>query len=63
MGWDPATRAYVERRTTEGLSKKEILRCLKRYIARELYPLLARNPALLTLRHNCATVTPPFGTG
>ena len=38
MGWDPATRAYVERRTTEGLSKKEILRCLKRYIARELYP-------------------------
>ena len=53
MGWDPATRAYVERRTTEGLSKKEILRCLKRYIARELYPLLARNPVLLTLRQNC----------
>jgi hypothetical protein len=50
MGWDPVTRAYVERRTTEGLSKKEILRCLKRYLARELYPLLARNPALLLLR-------------
>ncbi len=33
MGWDPPTRAYVDRRTTEGLSKKEILRCLKRYIA------------------------------
>jgi transposase len=61
MGWDPATRAYVERRTTEGLSKKEILRCLKRYIARELYPLLAANPALLTLRQNCPAATPPGG--
>jgi transposase len=50
MGWDPATRVYVERRTKEGLSKKEIIRCLKRYLARELYPLLARNPALLLLR-------------
>jgi transposase len=29
MGWDPVTRAYVERRTTEAPSKKEILRCLK----------------------------------
>ena len=33
----PATRAYVERRTKEGLSKKEIIRCLKRYVAREVY--------------------------
>ena len=33
----PATRAYVERRTREGLSKKEIIRCLKRYVAREVY--------------------------
>ena len=32
-----ATRAYVERRTAEGLSKKEIIRCLKRYVAREVY--------------------------
>jgi transposase len=31
------TRAYVERRTAEGLSKKEIIRCLKRYVAREAY--------------------------
>jgi hypothetical protein len=30
-------RAYVERRTAEGLSKREIIRCLKRYIAREIY--------------------------
>ncbi|MGH3398048.1 MAG: transposase, partial [Streptosporangiaceae bacterium] len=31
------TRAYVTRRTREGLSKKEIIRCLKRYAAREVY--------------------------
>ncbi|HEY7594182.1 MAG TPA: IS110 family transposase, partial [Actinophytocola sp.] len=29
-----------ERRTKDGLSKKEIIRCLKRYIARELYQLI-----------------------
>jgi len=40
MSTDPRTRAYVARRTTEGLSKKEIIRCLKRYVARELYPHL-----------------------
>ncbi|EAP97913.1 putative IS110 family transposase [Janibacter sp. HTCC2649] len=31
------TREYVERRTAEGLSKREIIRCLKRYIAREVF--------------------------
>ena len=40
MRWHPATMAYVERRTTEGLSKKEIIRCLKRYVVREIYRLL-----------------------
>jgi transposase len=38
---DPDTRAYVERRTKDGKSKREIMRCLKRYVAREVYPLLA----------------------
>jgi transposase len=33
----PATRAYLERRSKEGLSKREIIRCLKRYVAREVY--------------------------
>jgi len=33
----PRTRDYVERRTKEGRTKKEIIRCLKRYIAREVY--------------------------
>ncbi len=34
------TRAYAERRTQEGKSKREIIRCLKRYIAREIYTTL-----------------------
>jgi len=37
MSSHPRTRVYVERRTAEGLSKKEIIRCLKRYVAREVY--------------------------
>ena len=40
-----ATRAYAERRTAEGKSKAEIIRCLKRYVAREVYPTSARPPA------------------
>ena len=39
---DPRTKAYVERRTTEGHSKPEIVRCLKRYVARETYDLLPK---------------------
>jgi transposase len=42
--WDrtrqPAPRAYVERRTKEGKSKAEIIRCFKRYVARHVYPHL-----------------------
>jgi hypothetical protein len=38
MRGDPHTQKYVDRRTKEGRSNKEIQRCLKRYIARELYP-------------------------
>jgi transposase len=33
----PRTRDYLARRTTDGKSKREIIRCLKRYIAREIY--------------------------
>jgi len=40
MNYCPRTRAYVERRTLEGKSYREIRRCLKRYIARELYRTL-----------------------
>ena len=36
------TKAYMERRTTEGRTKNEVIRCLKRYVAREIYPSLPR---------------------
>ena len=37
MRFHQPTIDYVARRTTEGLSKKDIIRCLKRFIAREVY--------------------------
>ena len=40
VGPDAATRAHVERRTKEGKSKAEIIRCLKRYAARQACPYL-----------------------
>ena len=48
MGWDPATKAYVARRTAEGRTKPEIIRCLKRYIGRELYPVLLAATSTIT---------------
>ncbi|WP_331730180.1 IS110 family transposase (plasmid) [Kitasatospora sp. NBC_00070] len=42
MRWDPRTQNYVAKRTAEGMSKKDILRCLKRFIAREVYKHLTR---------------------
>jgi transposase len=40
LRWHQPTRDYVARRTAEGKSKKEILRCLKRYVAREVFAAL-----------------------
>jgi transposase len=40
MRFCPRTRAYVQRRTKQGLSKPEIIRCIKRYLAREVYHAL-----------------------
>jgi transposase len=40
MRRDPRTQEYVARRTQEGKSKREIIRCLKRYVAREVYRVL-----------------------
>jgi transposase len=37
---DPRTQAYVAKRITEGHSKLEAIRCLKRYIAREVFSLI-----------------------
>jgi transposase len=39
---DPETQAYMERRVKEGRSKREIIRMLKRYVAREVYHHLPR---------------------
>jgi transposase len=40
MVYDPRTTEYINRRRTEGLTKKEAVRCLKRYVAREVFSLL-----------------------
>ena len=42
------TRAYVARRTDEGMSKRDIIRCLKRYVARELLPHITPPKTTLT---------------
>ena len=42
MVHEPRTRTYVERRTREGRSKREIIRSLKSYVARQLYRHLPR---------------------
>ena len=44
LSTDPRTKAYAQRRRKEGKTKAEIIRCLKRHIAREVYQLLT-NPA------------------
>lgn len=44
---DPTTRAYYQRRRTEGKSPREIRRCLKRYITRQLYRQLENPPSPL----------------
>ena len=49
MKTHPPTRAYVARRTADGLAKRDIMRCLKRYVAREIYHHL--NPTPPAARH------------
>ena len=44
LRWDLRTRAYIDRRVSEGKTRREAIRCLKRYVARELYDLIARTP-------------------
>ena len=39
--YDTRTKEYAERRTAEGKSKTEIIRCLKRYVAREVFAVLS----------------------
>jgi transposase len=44
MSCDPRTQAYVARRTAEGKTTREIIRCLKRYVAREVCKAIIRPP-------------------
>ena len=47
MSTCPRTKAYVKRRTAEGRSKKEIIRCLQRYVVREIYSLLVNDHVVI----------------
>ncbi len=51
LSTDPATRAYAQRRQSDGKTRRETIRCLKRYIAREVYRLLT-NPQPATATTN-----------
>lgn len=46
MRTEQRTKDYAKRRTREGKTDREIMRCLKRYIARETFRILAKLPAL-----------------
>ena len=43
LRYHQATKDYIQRRTSEGKSKRETIRCLKRYLAREVYAALTQN--------------------
>ncbi|SDL22086.1 hypothetical protein SAMN04488074_1481, partial [Lentzea albidocapillata subsp. violacea] len=42
----PRTQAYLQRRTEQGLTKRDIIRCLKRYILREAHTAIMKDLAL-----------------
>jgi transposase len=42
LRWDPRTQEYLKRRISEGKTRREVIRCLKRYVAREVFSLLPR---------------------
>jgi transposase len=58
MTHDPRTKAYVARRTAEGKTTKEIIRCLKRYVAREIYKALVAHPGQTSLLGQSVTILP-----
>jgi hypothetical protein len=48
---DQRTRDYLDKRAAQGMTRREAIRCIKRYIAREVYQLIQQlNPAGHTLR-------------
>ena len=61
MVYDPRTTEYIDRRRNEGKTKKEAVRCLKRYVAREAFSLLPHDKLGLTAHRSIerAPPTPP----
>jgi transposase len=51
LRWHAPTQAYMQRRLAEGKTKPEIMRCLKRYVAREVFAVL-RSPAVIPRPHD-----------
>ena len=47
LRYDLRTQAYLRRRTAEGMSKIEVIRCLKRYVAREVYSIICKPAQIL----------------
>ena len=47
LRYDQRTQAYMRRRTAEGMTKAEVIRCLKRYVAREVYTAIQRPNRIL----------------
>ena len=47
LRYELRTQAYMRRRTAEGMSKREVIRCLKRYVAREVYSAIQKPAQVL----------------
>ena len=47
LRYELRTQAYMRRRTAEGMSKREVIRCLKRYVAREVYSAIQKPAKIL----------------
>ena len=66
LRYDLRTQAYLRRRTAEGMSKTEVIRCLKRYVAREVYSII-RKPAQILEKNRLTSIeaspsgSPPAG--
>ncbi|MGW1810888.1 IS110 family transposase [Streptomyces sp. NPDC002078] len=54
LRWDHRTQDYMQRRLAQGKTRREVIRCLKRYIARELYPIVVRGAHPTTTTRNAS---------
>lgn len=52
------SRKDIARRTAEGLTKREAMRCLKRFVARELYRYLSHDPRAERFGPRCGIMDP-----